>query len=199
MTAPLPIAGLILAGGEGRRMGGADKALLPFAGGTLLSAVQARLAPQVGRLALSANGDPARFADFGLPVLADLSPERLGPMAGLARGLAWAAGAGADWLATVAVDAPFLPPDLVARLSAPGGLAIAASGGRIHPTFGLWPVRLGPAVDAALAGGERRIGQWALAQGAVVVEFAAGAADPFQNLNSPDDLARAEARARQKP
>ncbi len=135
------IFGLVLAGGQGRRMGGADKALLPFADGTLLDQAVARLGPQVDRLAVSANGDPARLSRFGLPVLPDDTP--LGPLSGLLVGLRWAAAEGATHLVTVPVDAPFLPGDLVPRLllAGDGGPAVAQAGGRLHPVCGLWPWR----------------------------------------------------------
>lgn len=193
------INGLILAGGEGRRMGGADKALLILNGRTLLDHAVARLGPQLGALALSANGDPARFAGFSGPVLADETSERYGPMAGVLAGLDWAAEVGADALVTVSVDTPFLPTDMAARLAAAnaGGLAVAESGGRLHPTCALWPVQLRPALRAALEAGERRIGQWVETQGAVRVRFA-GEPDPFININTPGDLAWAEAAARRQ-
>lgn len=192
------ILGLVLAGGEGRRMGGADKALLPLAGRTLLDQVLDRFAPQVAGLALSANGDPARLAGFGCTILADAAGERLGPMAGLAAGLNWLARQGGTHLATAPVDAPFIPCDLVARLADavagdPETIALAESGGRLHPTCGLWPVTLGPALSAALAVGERRTGRWALAMGARTVTFAKTRPDQFMNLNTPADLAAAEA------
>lgn len=191
--APRPDA-VILAGGRGRRMGGADKALILLAGRPLLSHVLDRMAPQAGRIALSANGAPARFAAFGLPVLPDAGAD-LGPMAGLLAGLDWAAALGdATHLLTLSVDTPFLPADLASRLaSAAGqtGLALAESRGRLHPTCGLWPLHLRAPLARALATGERRIGDWALAQGAVSVAFD-GDPDPFLNLNRPEDTALAE-------
>lgn len=191
----LRVAGLILAGGEGRRMGGKDKALVRLRGQSLLSHVAERFEPQVYALALSANGDPERFSQWSLPVLADAGQERLGPMAGLLAGLGWAAARGASHLATVSTDTPFLPGDLVVRLMAgcatPEDCAIAESHGKTHPTCGLWPVARRAALAAALAAGERRIGQWANAQGAVRIAFA-GEPDPFFNVNSPADLAAAE-------
>lgn len=186
------ILGLILAGGEGRRLGGADKALLPFGGAPLLSRVQGRLDPQVEGLALSANGDPERFAFSGLTVLGDAGPERLGPMAGVLAGLDWLHGQGATHLATVPVDLPFLPPDLVARLSRAGDFAVAECGGRLHPTCTLWPLRLRDPLARALAAGERRIGRWCAEAGAVRVVFPAATPDPFFNVNRPEDLAEAE-------
>lgn len=189
------IAGLILAGGEGRRMGGTDKALILLRGQSLLSRVAERFEPQVEALALSANGDPGRFSEWSLPVLADAGQARLGPMAGLLAGLEWAAARGASHLATVSVDTPFLPGDLVVRLMAgcgsTDGCAIAESHGKVHPTCGLWPVTKRAALAEVLAAGERRLGQWASAQGAARIAFA-GAPDPFFNLNTPADLAEAE-------
>jgi molybdopterin-guanine dinucleotide biosynthesis protein A len=192
------IPGLILAGGSARRMGGGDKALLVLAGRPLLAHVVERLAPQVGRLALSANGDPARFAAFGLPVLADGEPAGAGPLAGLLAGLDWAAGLGAGALVTAAVDTPFLPRHLVARLGAAagaGGIAVACAPGgggpERHPTAGLWPVALRERLRTDLAAGERRLGAWAEAQGCALARFPDP--DAFFNVNTPDDLARAEA------
>jgi molybdenum cofactor guanylyltransferase len=187
------ILGLILAGGEGRRMGGADKALLPFAGGTLLSQAIARFAPQVEDLALSANGDPTRFAAFGLPVLADAAPSQ-GPLSGLLSGLIWAAGQGASHLATVPVDGPFLPPDLVPRLllateSSRGAPALAASPSGLHPTFGLWPVALATALTAFLTSGAKpRVRDFAQCHGLAMASFPDDLA--FANANRPEDLAR---------
>jgi molybdopterin-guanine dinucleotide biosynthesis protein A len=146
------IFGVILAGGQGRRMaGGADKALLTLAGAPLLAHVIDRLEPQVERLALSANGDAGRFARFGLPVLAD--EEAAGPLAGLVAALRWAAPLGASAVLSAPVDGPFLPPDLCPRLclaaeSAPEGLALASAGGRLHPTYGLRRAPK-PAISAA--------------------------------------------------
>lgn len=200
-AAPVPqglrIFGLILAGGEGRRMGGADKALLRLGERPLLTHVADRFEPQVERLALSANGDPTRFAAFGFPVLTDEQGLRLGPMAGLLAGLDWLAATGGTHLATVSVDTPFLPCDLVPKLllagEATGGLAIAESQGRAHPTCGLWPIGLRAPLRAALSAGERRIGHWAATHSATRADFAGTDPDPFFNLNQPEDLTRAEA------
>jgi len=190
------IAGLILAGGEGRRMG-ADKALLPLAGKPLIEHVIERLAPQLDCLAISANGDPERFDDYGVPVLPDLPGEAgQGPVAGLRAGLAWAEEEEADVLVTVATDTPFLPADLVERLVAPDDLAYATHAGRAHYTAALWPLTMGFVVDALYATGERRLR--ALLDGAVAVKFP-GAEDPFANLNTAEDLAAAEARLAARP
>lgn len=191
------IFGLILAGGEARRLDGADKALLSLGDQTLLSHVTDRFAPQVAELALSANGDPARFKDFDGPILPDADPsQRLGPMAGLLAGLTWARARGASHLATASVDTPFLPCDMVAQmvLAAAGAAdrpAIAKSGGRAHPTCALWPCSLETALATALASGERRIGVWADSQGAIRAMFQGTAPDPFFNINSSQDLAQA--------
>jgi molybdopterin-guanine dinucleotide biosynthesis protein A len=185
------IFGAILAGGGARRMGGADKALLGFAGTTLLAQVIARFAPQVEHLALSANGDPGRFAGFGLPVLPDA--QQLGPLAGVLSALRWAAPLGATAVVTVPVDGPFLPGDLTPRLclAAEGGLAVAAAQGHIHGTFALWPVTLAPTLDAFLASDAKpKVMDFARAQGAALAAFPAAAA--FANLNTPEDLALAE-------
>jgi len=193
------IAGLILAGGQGRRMG-TEKALVALAGRPLVAHVAARLAPQVAMLALSANGDAARFAALGLPVLPDLPGEAgEGPLAGLRAALGWAAQAGAGALVTVATDTPFLPADLVERLAAAsdgGRPAHAVSGGRAHYTAALWPLTLAAPIAARFAAGERRLR--ACLEGAAEVPFE-GEPDPFANLNTPEDLAAAEARLRGAP
>ena len=195
------VAGVILAGGRALRMGGGDKALRVVAGRRLIDHVIDRLAPQVDALALSANGDPARFADLGLPVLADDIAGHPGPLAGVLAGLDWAAGQGAGAIVTAAADTPFFPRDLAARLAAaagPSGLAIAATrdagcGRALHPTFGLWPVALRGDLRAALAAGTRKVTTWATAQGAGVAEFAAEPRNPFFNVNTPEDAAAADA------
>lgn len=191
---------MILAGGEGRRMGGpqggADKALLPLAGRPLIAHAVARLDPQVEALAISANGDPARLAALGLPVLPDENPVRQGPMAGILAGLDWAAAQGASAIVTAAVDTPFFPGDLVPRLllaaeGAACGIALARSGGHDHPTFGLWPVTQRQAMrDWLASGASASMRQLADRLGAARAEFPADGA--FFNLNTRDDLARAE-------
>lgn len=193
MGAVMRVMGVILAGGGGRRMGGADKALLRLAGVPLVAHAADRLAPQVEALALSANGDPARFAFTGLPVLADSLSQ--GPLSGVLAALDWAAEQGADAVVSVAVDTPFFPCDLVPRLwlAGNGGLAVAESGGRLHPTFALWPVPLRAALRAALAQGEARMMAFCTAQEAVQAAFPGGTPDPFFNLNTAEDLALAEA------
>lgn len=190
------IAGLILAGGQGQRMGGIDKALLVLGGRPLADHALTRLASQLGPepvlMAISANGPPERFARWGLPVLPDAIPGE-GPLSGLMAGLGWAAAEGASALVTLAVDTPFVPTDLVARLAAQGldSPVVAASGGRRHPTVALWPVAEAARLAHAFAGGERRLG--AVLAAARSVDFPA-LPDPFFNINTPADLAAAHAR-----
>ena len=192
--------GIILAGGKATRMGGGDKGLRVVAGKRLLDRVIERLGPQCEALAINANGDPARFAGFGLPVLPDSLPDHPGPLAGVLAGLDWAAGLGAEAIVTVAADTPFFPADLVARLRAaagPSGLALAASrddSGKLwqHPTFGLWPVALRDNLRAALEGGLRKIVLWTDRHAAGIAEFPSDPFDPFFNINTPEDIAEAE-------
>lgn len=189
------IAAVVLAGGRGTRMGGRDKALLPLAGRPLVEHVIDRIAPQVDLVALSANGDPARFEHFGLPVLADCRPDRPGPLAGILVGMDWAAAEGATALVAVATDTPFLPTDLVARLGAAGPFAMAATPGEggpeRHPTAALWPLGLREELRASLEAGQRRVADWALARGCTTVPFADRRA--FLNVNTAEDLTLAAA------
>ncbi len=192
----MKIAGAILAGGAGRRLGGVDKARLDLGGEWMAARVAARLAPQVDQLALVARGDPARFAPLVLPVLADGIPGGAGPLAGLLGALDWAAEIGAEAVLSVPVDTPFLPPDLGARLASAlgaGPAAIAVAGGRRHPVCGLWRVALRGPLRAALEGGMRRVD--AFATGIVAAEATFDAAEAFLNINTPEDLRAARARA----
>lgn len=190
--------GVILAGGRARRMGGADKAMLPLGGLRLIEHVAARLAPQCEALAVNANGDPERLGFLGLPVFPDGLPDWPGPLAGILAAMDWAAERGAPRVVTAPTDTPFLPVGLVARLAAAGDAAFAASGPAEapdwHPTIGLWPVSGREALRAALRGGARKVRDWAVNAGAVPVIFGSEPQDPFQNINTPDDLRRAEAR-----
>ncbi len=196
----MTLPGVILAGGKATRMGGGDKGLKVVAGKRLLDHVIARLAPQCGALAINANGDAARFAEFGLPVLPDSLPDHPGPLAGVLAGLDWAAELGAGAIVTVAADTPFFPADLVDRLAAacgPSGLALAASPdetGKLwqHPTFGLWPVALRDDLRAALRDGLRKIVRWTDGHGAGTAVFPADPFDPFFNINTPEDIVVAE-------
>ena len=188
------IFGVILAGGGGRRMGGADKALLTLNGQSLISRAIERLEPQVERLAISANGNPARFAQLGLPVLPDAAA--LGPLAGILAALHWAAPLGATAVVSAAVDTPFFPGDLVPHLclaaeTSTNGLSIASSA-KDHPTFGHWPVTLAPALaDFLRSGANPRVMAFAEAHLCARARFTQEAA--FANLNTSDDLTRVAA------
>ncbi|CAM3345686.1 molybdenum cofactor guanylyltransferase MobA [Paracoccus nototheniae] len=192
---------MILAGGRATRMGGGDKPLLALGGRPMLAHVVARLRPQVGALALNANGDPARFQGFGLPVRADSLPDHPGPLAGVLAALDWASEAGTDLVLTVAGDTPFLPPDLVDRLLAargPSGLALAATrdaAGDLHdhPTIALWPTALRDDLAASLLAGQRRMRRLTDRHQPGRAVWT-GDPDPFANINTPADLALAEAR-----
>lgn len=188
--------GIILAGGLARRMGGGDKGLLDLGGRAMLARAVARLAPQVSLLVLNANGDPARFAAFGVPVVADGVPGHPGPLAGVLAGLdAAAAGPGIDWVAVAPCDAPFLPQDLVAGLhrARRGSGAVAVSGGRAHPTAALWPVACRQALRRALVEeGVRRVATMIERLGFAEAEWPAEPFDPFVNVNDPEGLASAE-------
>ena len=198
MTGGASIAGLLLAGGLSRRMGGGDKCLRVLGGETILARIIARVAPQFGPLALNANGDPARFDEFGLTVLPDVIPGNAGPLAGVLTGLEWAAARGCDWLATIPTDAPFLPRDLIARMADAvaregSDMACAASAGRNHPVVGLWPVRLRAALRHAMTVEDiRKVDAWTGRYALSVVAFASDPYDPFFNANRPEDLERAQ-------
>ena len=190
--------GLVLAGGRSSRMGGGDKVLLPIGDATLLDQVISRISQQVQGLALSANGDPARFMRFGLPVLPDLRADHPGPLAGLAAGLRWLAAKGGTWLLMVAGDTPFVPVDLVPRLldgalSAQCPVALAEDAAGLHPTAGLWHVSVAPLIDERLARGQLKLADAGQAAGLARVRFAGDGA--FFNINTPDDLAEARRRA----
>ncbi|TCZ65512.1 molybdenum cofactor guanylyltransferase MobA [Roseicella aquatilis] len=197
---PEPVLAVILAGGLARRMGGGDKPLRSLAGQPLLEHVLERLRPQVAGIILNANGDPARFAAHGLPVVPDSLPDFPGPLAGVLAGLDWAAAHRPEvtTLLSVPGDTPFLPPDLVARLRAARAaagtpMACAASGGWPHPPIALWPVALRGALRAALLAGERTIMRWTARFGCASAEWSTDPIDPFFNVNAPEDLAAAEA------
>ena len=197
---PRPVVGVLLAGGQARRMGGGDKCLRPLGGRTILEHVIERVRPQVAALVLNANGDPARFAHFGLPVAPDVIGGFAGPLAGVLTGMEWARAHRPDcpWIATIATDTPFFPTDLVGRLLGAveregTDLACAASGGRAHPVFGLWPVRLADDLRAAMTDhGMRKVDVWTARHRLAEVPFPADEIDPFFNTNRPEDLAEAE-------
>jgi molybdopterin-guanine dinucleotide biosynthesis protein A len=200
VTTP-PTLGLVLAGGLARRMGGGDKARIRIGSTTILQRVLARLAPQCRHVIINANGDATRFADTGLPVVADSVPDFAGPLAGILAGLDWAAANLPDiqWLASVPGDCPFLPRDLVARLhearnDAGTPLACARSGEWRHPVVGLWPVALREDLRRALVDeGLHKIELWTARHGIGIAEWPAAPVDPFFNVNTPDDVAQAEA------
>lgn len=215
MNRTADIAGIILAGGLSRRMfpiargdacadpHGGDKGMLDVGAKPMLAHVIERLEPQVEALALNANGDPARFAPFQLPVVPDTIGGFVGPLAGVLAGMRWARETvpGVRWVASTSSDAPFLPRDLVARLAAAvtgkcNAIAIAQSDGEPHPVIGLWPVALADDLEAALRGGLRKVLAWTDRHGTVPVAFdmiEAGGhrIDPFFNANTPDELAEA--------
>ena len=192
----MKVVGLLLAGGQSRRMGGGDKALRLLGGIALLDRVIERLRPQVDALVLNANGDHARFARFALPVGADSIPGFAGPLAGVLAGLDWAISHRPDcpYVVSVATDAPFLPADFVARLAhgldeASADIACAASGGRAHPVFGLWPVRLRDDLRRAVVGQAiRKVDLWTARHVLATVPFDDQPVDPFFNANRPEDL-----------
>lgn len=194
------VAGVLLAGGRSRRMGGGDKCLRPVGGKPMLAHALARARPQVGPLILNANGDPVRFAAFGLPVIADPVEGFAGPLAGVLAGLLWLRDHNPQmsWLASFATDVPFFPMDLVERLMTAcavgdADLACAESGGRTHPVFGLWPVRLTEALRRDLIeGGARKVDGWTARYRVATVAYPAAPFDPFLNVNRPEDEAEVE-------
>jgi molybdopterin-guanine dinucleotide biosynthesis protein A len=193
-------AGVLLAGGKSQRMGGGDKSLRPLGGRPLLAHVIERVRPQLRDLVLNANGDPARFAAFGLPVVPDTIPDFAGPLAGVLAGMDWAAANAPDcpWIVTIPADSPFLPRDLVARLIAErdieqADMACAMSAGQRYPVVALWPVRLRDELRRAIIQEDlHKVDAWSARYRLAVAEFAIDKVDPFFNANSPEDLAEAE-------
>lgn len=202
-----PTLGLVLAGGLARRMGGGDKALIPVGGVAILDRVLAWLRPACAGIILNANGDPVRFARYGLPVVPDGVPDFAGPLAGILAGLDWAAASRPDlaWIVSVPGDCPFLPRDLVGRLhearSAAGTpLACARSGDWRHPVAGLWPVALRDDLRHALVVEDlHKIEVWTARHGIAIADWAVQPVDPFFNVNTPEDAAEAERLARLRP
>lgn len=194
------IAGLVLAGGLSRRMGGGEKGLQLLGGQTMISRVIGRIAPQVDRLAINANADPEPYLQFGLPVLPDTIGGHVGPLAGVLTGLEWASTLpGVTHLVSAATDTPFLPLDLVARFSALAGperIVIARSDGNRHPVFGLWPVALRQDLARWLSTSDTmKVLAWVHRHDFTFCDFEAdgdGAPDPFFNANTPEELAEAE-------
>lgn len=180
-------------------MGGGDKTLLQLGGRTLLSRVLQRVTQPGDDVALSANGDPLRFAAYGLSVLTDAPAEhgRLGPLAGVLAGMTWASRLGHAALVTVPGDCPFLPLDLVSRLDTmrrqhAAAVVCALSGGRRHHVTALWDVSLEAPLRRALGRGVRRIQDFTSSQAIELCDFEPATPDPFLNLNTPDELAAAE-------
>jgi molybdopterin-guanine dinucleotide biosynthesis protein A len=200
MTTEPATYGLVLAGGLARRMGGGDKGLIRIGGATILERALARVGPQCAGLIINANGDPARFARFGLPVVADDVEGFAGPLAGILAGLDWLAAnePAIGWLASVPGDCPFLPRDLVRRLNAARTaarvpLACAKSGDWRHPVVGLWPVDLRTDLRrAVVVEGLRKIEMWTARHGVALAEWPAEPVDPFFNVNTPEDAAQAQ-------
>jgi len=207
MTTEIATLGLVLAGGLARRMGGGDKPRTTIGGQTILARVIDRFAPQCTRLILNANGDPARFADTKLPVVADDVPDFAGPLAGVLAGLDWAAAnaPGTEYVASVPGDCPFLPRNFVARLhraraDAGRPLACARSGEWRHPVVALWPVALRDDLRRAVTQeGLRKIEIWTARHGVALADWPSGPVDPFFNVNTPEDVAAAERLAVQHP
>jgi molybdenum cofactor guanylyltransferase len=192
--------GVILAGGQARRMGGVDKALIPLGGTTLIERAIARASVQVPDVIINANGDPKRFAHLGLPVIADRVPGFVGPLAGILAGFEWlrANRPDARWLASFACDCPFLPTDMVARLVEAARrekvpVAVAASGTQHHPVFAVWSAEIAStSEDVLVRGNFRKMDDWIATLPSVRVSFAAEPLDPFLNINTPEELALAE-------
>jgi molybdopterin-guanine dinucleotide biosynthesis protein A len=195
-----PTLGLLLAGGLARRMGGGDKPMRTIGGRTILERVIERFGPQCDGLILNANGDPARFAHLGLPVVADDVPGFAGPLAGILAALDWAAANRPDlaWVASAAADSPFIPQDFVVRLHAAREaagvpLAAAESGGQAHPVNALWPVALrGDLRHALVVEDMRKIDRWTARHGIALATWPSEPVDPFFNANTPEDIAEAE-------
>jgi molybdopterin-guanine dinucleotide biosynthesis protein A len=187
------VTGLVLAGGQGSRMGGVDKGLAPFRGRPMVAHVLERLAPQVDEILVNANRNPEAYAAFGHRVIADEIPGFAGPLAGFERGLAHARG---ELVATVPCDSPFLPPDLVPRLraaleSANADLAVAKTGAQAHPVFCLMRRAVHASLERFLASGQRKIDKWYAALAVVEVAFD-DEAEAFANINTRDELADLE-------
>ena len=193
--------GLILNGGLALRLGGVDKGLVLLAGRPMIARAIERLAPQCAALVISANGDPARFAAFGLPVLADDPQDFAGPLAGVLAGLEISARMkpAVTHVATLPADAPFAPHDFVrklheARRAWGAAIALAASGERRHHVAALWPVALAGDLRRALTGeGLRKVEDFSARYSIALADWPCEPVDPFFNVNTTDDLARAEA------
>ena len=197
---PHKTLGVLLAGGQARRMGGGDKCMRDLGGKPILAHVIERLRPQVTGMILNANGDPERFREFDLPVVPDVVPDYAGPLAGVLTGMEWVRRHAPDYdlICTVPTDSPFFPRDLVSRLEASfpakgADIACAKSKGRTHPPFALWPVSFCEDLrQAMLTEGIRKIDEWTARYRVAEVEWPAEPVDPFFNTNRPEDLDEAE-------
>ncbi len=195
------LCGVLLAGGQSRRMGGGDKCLRTIGGKSVLARIVERIRPQVDRLVLNANGDPARFQEFGLEVVPDAIGDFAGPLAGVLTGMEWAAaaGGGITHILTVPTDAPFLPTNLALRLAGPiaagdADMTCASSDGWTHPVIGIWPISLSGDLRRAMEEEDiRKVDRWTARYQLTPVEFGCAPFDPFFNMNRPEDADRAEA------
>ena len=194
------VTGILLAGGRSARMGGGDKCLRVLGGQSLLAHAIARARPQADELILNANGDPARFAAAGLPVIEDVVKGHAGPLAGILSALEWVRSHRPDceYILSFATDTPFFPNDLASRLFQAvqhrhTPMACAASGGRAHPVFGLWPASLTDDLrHAMLDDNMRRVDAFQARHGVAQAEYPVLPFDPFFNINTEDDLTQAE-------
>jgi molybdopterin-guanine dinucleotide biosynthesis protein A len=201
MSEAPPTLGLVLAGGLARRMGGGDKARIEIGGATILDRVLACLSAQCTGIVINANGDPARFADAGVPVVPDNVEGHPGPLAGILAGLDWLAAQdnGVEWILSVPGDCPFLPDDLVERLhqarremGSGVPLACARSGEWRHPVVGLWPLALRQDLRKVLVEEDlRKIEVWTARHGVAIADWPPEPIDPFFNVNTPEDAERA--------
>ncbi|MFP4243665.1 MAG: molybdenum cofactor guanylyltransferase MobA [Ectothiorhodospira sp.] len=191
---PPPVTGVLLAGGQGQRMGGRDKGLLPLAGHPLAAWALSGLSPQVSRVIISANRHAEIYGTFGHPVVADTVADHAGPLAGLCAALARV---DTPWVVTCPCDSPRPPPDLVWRLEAArrragAPVAVAHDGIRLQPLFALLASALHLDLQDHIQQGGRRAGEWLLDQGAVVADFS-DRPRAFDNLNTETDRCRLEA------
>jgi molybdopterin-guanine dinucleotide biosynthesis protein A len=190
----MKILGAVIAGGQSRRMGGAEKAFVELGGVPLLERVISRIAPQVDEVVINANGDAARFGRFGCRVIADVLDQGT-PLAGLHAVLCHAQANGFAAVLTVPSDAPFLPLNLVSRLMDSGaqtGAAVAGSGGQVHHLTGLWSsAMVDPLEKLVIARTVRRMMDLADVFAVETAEWPIAPVDPFMNINTPEDLAAA--------
>ena len=194
-----PVVGVILAGGQSRRMGAGDKAWKKLAGRFLIEHVVARAAPQVDLLAINTAQPSSVYDPLNIPVIPDCLPGQLGPLVGVLSGLEWARTQTpyCRWMASFAVDTPFFPHDLVACLlktlrQEDADIACAISGQRHHPVFSLWPVALADDLKTCLKQGIRKIEDWTNRHHVAWHRFEDQPMDPFFNINRPEELATAE-------